>query len=187
VDLVLPAKPAQAVPAPSMPPPGSSVPPTVITESATPTTATHAPATLNAAPGAVEKAPNTPPPSAPTPAAHTAEPAANRWVGYTALAVGGVGIAAGSVFGLSARSKLHSAPLSNQCSGTRCPPEVSDNVETYNNLRTYSMVSFGVGAVGLVSGIVLTWLVPRKSTETPVAIDVLSTRQSQQLMVRWPF
>jgi hypothetical protein len=122
------------------------------------------------------------------PSAATQQPAVPRWVGYTALAVGGLGVTAGTIWGVQTRSKLHSSPLSEGCFGNRCSPAVASEVDDYNRSRTLSMVGFGVGALGLISGAVVLWVLPNsKHQESAPTVSLVTTSRVQAISLRLPF
>lgn len=123
-----------------------------------------------------------------TPLAAAEGRAVPRWVGFTALAVGGVGIAAGATFGLLASSKRDSSPLAGNCVESRCAPAVVNDANEYNRMRTLSMVGFGIGAVGAVSGAVLLLAFPSpRNRERPIAVDVISSRDTQRIALNLTF
>lgn len=144
-----------------------------------------------AQPGATPATPDTPPegsvPLPPPPTTEVKRPVP-KWVGYSALALGGLGIAAGSILGLKAQSDRHAPPLSQGCTGNKCSPSVGSALGDYNQLRGLSTVGFGVGAVGLVAGVVLLWVLPDvKVRERPVAFSVQTTRETQRIVVDFAF
>jgi hypothetical protein len=80
-----------------------------------------------------------------------------RTIGFVTLAAGGVGVVTGAVTGLLAKSRKDSIE---GCEDTRCPPSATDDVESYNQLRTVSSVAFIGGGVLAATGIVLVLTAP---------------------------
>ncbi|HEU4539132.1 MAG TPA: hypothetical protein VFS00_33655, partial [Polyangiaceae bacterium] len=97
-------------------------------------------------------APTVAPPPAPAPAPERSS--TPRLVAYGALGVGAAGLVAGSVLGALTISK--SNDLEGQCPNKQCAtPAAQDDLDGASRLGTWSTVAFGVGAVGLVGGVVL--------------------------------
>jgi hypothetical protein len=117
--------------------------------------------TLTLKPTAVAEAPpqpatiSTEPAAAPPPSQHTGLAAAG-WIG---VGVGVVGLVAGSVFVIKNHSDRNDANA--LCGSNGCPeskrPEISSFDSDANSAATLSWVSYGVGAAGLVTGVVLLW------------------------------
>lgn len=132
-----------AVTAVTSPPPASSAPPPA---------SSAAPPTSGAPPAPAE-------PSAP--------PRPSRTSAYAALGVGVVGVLAGAVFGLSARSKH--GELVDKCPGGRCPDDAQTLHDDYKQAGLFSTIGFGVGVVGLGAGAALLWTA-RPGTTTAVRV-----------------
>lgn len=121
-------------------------------------------------------------PASNTPAPTAAKPLVPAWVGYTALAVGGVGLAAGGYFGLTAKSQRSTLQGSHDCVNDACSSSVQNDVNDYNRRLNLSTGGFALGALGVVSGVVVLWILPeQKKHENPIAIHLTATRVSQQL------
>ena len=120
----------------------------------------------------IEPEPSAPQPPAASPigmspAAPTAETAAlrasssgsptsassNRGFAIAAFAVGGVGVAVGSVFGILALDTK--STLDSQCSNKVCPQSSQSDIDSLGSRATIANVGFGVGLVGLAVGVVL--------------------------------
>ena len=89
-----------------------------------------------------------PPPSSPSPSG------GHRGVAFGALAVGGAGLAVGSVFGalaLASKSSLDSACSNNKT----CPASSQGDIDALGSRATISTIAFGVGLVGAAVGITL--------------------------------
>jgi hypothetical protein len=82
--------------------------------------------------------------------AQASEGGSQRTWGWVALGAGGVGVLAGSYFGLSALSDK--SDLTDACSDGRCPPEQRSTIDSMNSSALVSTVGFGVGLVGLGVG-----------------------------------
>jgi hypothetical protein len=87
--------------------------------------------------------------------------------GYTALAVGGLGIIAGSAFGVSATNKRNE--LDNQCPDKQCPPSAQSDLDAVKSSATVSTVGFAVGGVGIAAGTALLIVATKGKRERPVA------------------
>lgn len=74
-------------------------------------------------------------------------------LGWTALAVGGLGVGTGVFAGLRANSK-HDV-LKKHCPDGGCPPPYHSELDEFRSLRTVSTIGYVVGAVGLGAGAVL--------------------------------
>lgn len=84
-----------------------------------------------------------------------------RIVGWSALAVGGAGVAVGTIAGILVIAKHGSNEVSNSCVGARCPTSMQSTVDGFNLARNVSSIGFIVGAVGLGTGIGLLLTSPR--------------------------
>ncbi len=77
-----------------------------------------------------------------------------KMLAYVAFGVGGVGLAVGGIFGAMAMGQK--SDLEKQCTDDqKCPPSVSDDVDSYNGKRTISTIGFIGGAVFAGAGVVL--------------------------------
>jgi hypothetical protein len=88
-------------------------------------------------------------------------------LGWTALAVGGLGVGAGIFAGMRASSKHDS--LKKHCPDGACPPPYHSELDEFRSLRTVSTIGYVVGAVGLGAGAVLL-LTAKDSDDTAVYI-----------------
>jgi len=155
-----------------------------------------APGTL--APGAV--APAQPPISTPAPTQTTTAPSpaseANsgsggnglKIGGYVALGVGVVGVGLGTVFLLSAKSKKSDADdLCSSAAG--CPLSKRSEVDSldsdYKSAGTLSVIGYGVGAAGLITGTTLLLLSGNKRSETAAGVSPWIGYQSAGLSGRF--
>jgi hypothetical protein len=84
---------------------------------------------------------------------------AGKTMGYVLIGVGVAGVAAGTVFGLQAKSKNDEALGICKDTPTTCPDEQiqahSTAVDDAHRAVTLSVVGFGVGAASLVGGVIL--------------------------------
>ncbi len=105
------------------------------------------------------------PPGGPPPASsgHSAVPA------IVAFSVGGVGIAIGSIFGVSALGKR--ADLDSACANRLCPPKSKDDITSLKTTSTISTIGFIVGGVGVATGGLLLFL-NRSSAEKSAGAQV---------------
>ncbi len=87
--------------------------------------------------------------------------------GYTALAVGGLGIIAGSAFGVSATNKR--GDLDGVCEERACPPSARNDIDAMKSAATVSTIGFVVGGVGVAAGVGMLALAGRTRHEPPVA------------------
>ena len=96
-----------------------------------------------------------------------------RVIAYVAGGVGVLGLAAGTVFGLEAKSKQNqSAADCRPNAPTECNQAGVDLRHQGHNAATLSNVGFTVGAVGLLGGAVLYFTAPSASTPTTASVDV---------------
>jgi tetratricopeptide repeat protein/PEGA domain-containing protein len=79
---------------------------------------------------------------------------------YVSAAVAAGGLATGSVFGIIAMG--NKSNLDRECTAGACPTSAQRDIDTLNRNATISSVAFGVGAAGLVAGI-LFWTVAHSS------------------------
>jgi hypothetical protein len=71
---------------------------------------------------------------------------------YVGFAVGGVGLAVGGVTGILSLNKA--STVKSRCDGTLCPTSVRSDADASKSLATVSNISFGIGLVGVVVGVV---------------------------------
>jgi hypothetical protein len=90
------------------------------------------------------------PPTVPAASVEPAPSSSGRTWGYVSLGLGGVGLALGTVFGVSAMGKK--SDLEKVCSGGRCPPSAQSGIDSMNTSATLSTVGFAVGIVGVGFG-----------------------------------
>lgn len=116
------------------------------------------------------------PTPAPTPPTSDAQPpiagaeAGSRTpiAAYVALAVGGLGVVAGSVFGVIALGKKSSLDSACGSDKTACPPAFQSDIDALHRNAVISNVGFGVGLVGLgVGGVLLLMSGGSKSESAP--------------------
>ncbi len=116
------------------------------------------PDTSGAAPP-VAPAPVTPPPAA-TPASQGSEPPAaadpgkkSNTMAYVLLGAGVVGLGVGGVTGFLASQKK--SDLDDACPDKRCPAAAQGDLDDAKSMATISTIGFGVGAAGVVIGVVM--------------------------------
>ncbi len=124
---------------------------------------------LTLAPGARGAAAPTPTSTAPAPTPAPSPPASpadggkrvhpGAWAG---LALGGVGLVLGAVFGVKAMSRKKD--LDARCVAGHCPPDATSEHDAFTSAATVSTVGFAIGAVGLGAG---TYFLIGGSTKTP--------------------
>jgi hypothetical protein len=88
-----------------------------------------------------------------------------RIIGWSSLAVGGVGVVVGSIAGVLVMTKHNSSEVNDSCVDGRCPSSVQ-GLDGYNAARTISPIGFIVGAVGLGAGAGLLLTAPKSSSQT---------------------
>jgi len=109
---------------------------------------------IDPAPSAPAAAPApAPAPVEPPLPAPTSSSGGGRGLAIASLAVGGVGVAVGSIFGVLALSTK--STLDSHCPGKVCPPSEQGDIDSLGSQATVSSVGFGVGLVGLAVGAVL--------------------------------
>lgn len=87
--------------------------------------------------------------------------AAQRTWGWVSLGLGGAGLAVGVITTGMASSKKSTLESDGVCADNKCTRSMADDdVNSYNSLRTYSMVGYAVGAVGLGAGLLLLLTAP---------------------------
>lgn len=101
-----------------------------------------------------DEPPPPPPPEAPP---ESGGGGTTKILGYTALGIGVVGVAAGTIFLLSSSSKRGDANA--LCPNDQCPESKRSEVEKLDSdassARTLSFIGFGVGVVGIGAGVAL--------------------------------
>jgi hypothetical protein len=70
-----------------------------------------------------------------------------------ALAIGGVGVVVGTIFGISAMGNKSS--LNDKCVNKVCPASSQSDIDSFSRNGTISTVGFAIGIVGLATGTVL--------------------------------
>lgn len=84
-----------------------------------------------------------------------------RVIGWSALGLGGVGIAVGVVEGLAASAKREQILNTNLCALDRqhCDPSLSGEIDSYRTMRTISTLGFAAGSCLTLAGVtMLLWL-----------------------------
>ena len=93
-----------------------------------------------------------------------------------ALGLGGAGLAAGAVLGLIARSKIseaHEGCTEPDASGVRhCPPGNEPAANAARGLGVGSGVALGIGAAGVVTGVVLAIVRPGGAKRDKIGLDI---------------
>jgi hypothetical protein len=89
---------------------------------------------------------------APPPPPPTRVESSTGWLTYTGFGVAGVGLAIGTITGLSAMSSSNKLILN--CTDGRCPSSEESRIRGYDNAATISTVSFILAGVGLTVGII---------------------------------
>jgi hypothetical protein len=92
--------------------------------------------------------------TAPPPGAEKSGGSTASTLGWVAIALGGAGLVVGGATAGVASGKQKDLDSAG-CSGTKCPASLSSDVNSYNQMLTLSTVGFAVGAVGVVTGVVL--------------------------------
>jgi hypothetical protein len=98
------------------------------------------------------------PPPSPEPRGRT-----QRSIGWVTLAVGGAGIATGTVAGLLALSRKSNMVGEGCTSEGHCYTDQEPDLNRYNLMRSVSTVGFIVGGVGLAAGATLLFTAPRET------------------------
>ncbi len=86
---------------------------------------------------------------------------------YVALGVGGVGLLAGTLFGVMAKSAESSG--NEQCRGSLCPERARADFDSAKSKALWSNVGFGVGLIGLGAGGTLLVLSKSKTQEAKLS------------------
>jgi hypothetical protein len=156
-------------------------------------------------PDAAAAVPSTAPAAAPAPGA-TAAPAAATSAppgtadqvasggsngakigGFVALGVGVVGVGLGTVFLLESRSKKSDADA--LCHSNGCPLSQKSQIDSlddsYTSDGTISVVGYGVGAAGLITGVILLAVSGGKHSETTAGVSPFIGYQSAGLSGRF--
>ena len=84
-------------------------------------------------------------------------------VGVTALGVGAVALGAG--IGFTIRANDLNRELELECPRDRCPPGVSNDLSEFHTMRDLATASYVLGAVGVVTGSVVLWALPRNEPD----------------------
>jgi hypothetical protein len=100
-----------------------------------------------------------------------------RPLGFVALGLGFVGLAAGAVTGTM--SAVQTADLKDRCPGDVCQPGAQDDIDRADTLGTISNVALVAGAVGIAAGIVLLATSGRASARNPPARAARSTTNAR--------
>jgi len=85
-----------------------------------------------------------------------------RTLGYVIGGIGVAGVIAGSVTGALVFSKK--STVDDNCQGTLCNAEGKDAADSAKTLGLVSNIAFGVGAAGVVTGVVLILTAPKAET-----------------------
>jgi hypothetical protein len=106
--------------------------------------------------GVVETAP----PPAPKDQGKPKAGSSQRTLGWVVLTLGGIGVGVGAVTGIMASGKK--SDLEKVCPDLgHCPESSRGDVDSYNNLRTFSSIGFIGGGVGVAAGLVLVLTAPK--------------------------
>jgi hypothetical protein len=144
--------------------------------------------TLKATAVAAEAAPEpaAPPPEAP--ADTTVKHSGVVTAGWVGIGVGVVGLLAGTVFVIKNHADRNDA--NGLCGPSGCPEskrsEITASDNDANSAATFSWVSYGVGAAGLVTGTVLLW-VSRGKPATPQSGQVIPWFGARSMGLRVTF
>ena len=112
--------------------------------------------------------PQTAPPAPPSTAPARSQPEADqrvdagstqRTLGWVALGVGGTGLLVGAITAAVALDKRDS--IADHCSDNQCYPPAHDEADTYNSLRTVSMIGCVTAGVGAALGVGLLLTAPQ--------------------------
>ena len=125
------------------------------------------PGTAALTPGAAAP-PNAPAEPPPDSSASTSKSGLSRTLGWTAVGVGSAGIVLGAVTGVIVLGKKSSIEGRDGCRGSTCLNTESNDVNSYNSLRTVSTIAFVAGGVLAGTGVVLLLTAP-KSSESALA------------------
>jgi serine/threonine-protein kinase len=131
-----PAVPVPSSPAPSTAPPTPPSPPPVVTPESPPVEST------------------------------SDRGATQRWIGIGVGAAGVVGLGIGTVFGLSAKSKLDASNAGPCGAGDRCSPQGLALRQDASSAATGSTVAFVLGGVAVAAGVVVYVTAPRGVAST---------------------
>jgi hypothetical protein len=114
-------------------------------------------------------------PAAPTPLTAPAETPApstpgstQRVIGLVVAGVGVLGLGAGGVFGVMAKSKNDSVP--SQCNGSVCTATGTSSLDDAKSAATVSTVAFVAGGVAVAAGVILYIIAPRASSSTGLTV-----------------
>lgn len=109
--------------------------------------------------------------------------------GYVALGVGVVGVGVGTLFLLSAKGKKSDGDALCNGPGGACPLSQKDKVDSlgndYKSAGTLSVVGYGVGAAGLITGVTLLVLSGSNHAETAAGVTPWVGYQSAGLSGRF--
>ncbi len=144
--------------------------PVVVPPAAAPATTTE-PSTSAVTTTQNEAAPPAPPPQDERPHAGRTQ----RIVGVGVGALGVVGVAIGSVFGLTAKSDFDNATTN--CPGKVCNPTGIAQQSQGHDAAMASNIAFGVGAAAIVGGVVL-YLTAPKETHAVTLLPALGPRNA---------
>jgi hypothetical protein len=93
------------------------------------------------------------PAAAPPPAKPAEQASTRRTLGYVAVGVGGVGLIAGSIFGVIALSKRND--LDQHCFNKVCPLDKQGEIDSARTNGTISTIGFAVAGIGIAAGATL--------------------------------
>lgn len=110
------------------------------------------------------------PPTADTPSKGTPSQG-QRIAGYVVGGVGAATLVMGAVTGGLTLAKK--ATINDNCSGTKCNHEGKLAADSARTTGLVSTIGFGVGAAGLVAGVVLLLTAPKKLEDKSVQVSVL--------------
>jgi hypothetical protein len=122
---------------------------------------------------ALEPAPAATPPNLakPSPSEPTDRPGSTqRLLGWTSVAVGGVGLTVGTIAGIVVLTRK--GEYSDTCASDTCPASMGGLVDDYNRTRNISTVGFAVGLVGVGVGTYLLLTAPDAKPSPGHAVGV---------------
>ncbi len=108
-----------------------------------------------------------PAPGAPDGDAPSGASSVQATLGWVAVGLGGAGLVLGAVTGGLAVDR-HST-LADGCSDGRCPPDLHDDVDSYDTLRPLATIGLVAGGVLVAAGVTLVLIAPSETTDESAA------------------